>query len=65
MIKVKKIDGSVLWINPHQIESMECVPDLTVTMLSGRKIMLGNNPQEVIDQIIEYRKKIAVDKQEI
>lgn len=65
MIQVKKLGGTDLWINPHQVESMELTPDLTVTMLSGRKIMLAEQPQDVIDKIVDYRNRIAFCRQEI
>ena len=47
------------------IESMETTPDLTLTMLSGRKIIVRNSPQEIIEKIIEYRRKIGIERQEV
>ena len=47
------------------IESMETTPDLTLTMLSGRKIIVRNSPEELIEKIIEYRKKIGIGTQEV
>ena len=63
MIDVLRLDGKNYWVNPHMIESMEETPDLTLTMLSGRKIIVRNSPQEIIHKIIEYRKQIGIDKQ--
>lgn len=65
MIDVLRLDGKNYWVNPHMIESMEETPDLTLTMLSGRKIIVRNSPQEIIHKIIEYRKQIGIDKQEV
>jgi flagellar protein FlbD len=65
MIEVMRLDGKSYWVNPHMIESMESNPDLTLTMLSGRKIIVRNSPQEVIQKIIEYRRQIGIDKQEV
>ncbi|MCI1207859.1 MAG: flagellar FlbD family protein [Treponema sp.] len=65
MIEVMRLDGKKYWINPHMIESMETNPDLTLLMLSGRKIVLKNDPQDVIDKIIAYRKKIGINSQEV
>ena len=65
MIDVMRLDGKIYWVNPHMIEAMETTPDLTLTMLSGRKIIVRNSPQEVIQKIIEYRKQIGIDKQEV
>jgi flagellar protein FlbD len=65
MIDVMRLDGKKFWVNPHMIESMEVHPDLTLTMLSGNKIIVKNSPEEVIQKIIEYRKKIGSDAQEV
>ena len=47
------------------IESMESNPDLTLTMLSGKKIVVKNSPEDVIEKIISYRKKIGINTQEV
>lgn len=60
-----RLDGKIYWVNPHMIESMETTPDLTLTMLSGKKIIVRNSPDEIISKIIEYRKKIGADRQEV
>ena len=65
MIDVLRLDGKIYWVNPHMIEAMEATPDLTLTMLSGRKIIVRNSPEEVIQKILEYRRKIGIDKQEV
>ena len=65
MIDLLRLDGKIFWVNPHMIEAMESNPDLTLTMLSGRKIIVRNSPQEIIHKIIEYRKQIGIDKQEV
>ena len=58
MIYVTRFDGSVLYINPHQIEFMEETPDL-VTMLSGRKVLTKDSFETVLNRIVEYRTRIV------
>lgn len=65
MIDIMRLDGKIYWVNPHMIESMETTPDLTLTMLSGRKIIVKNSPKELIDKIIEYRRNIGIERQEV
>ena len=65
MIDVMRLDGKIYWVNQHMIESMETTPDLTLTMLSGRKIIVKNSPKELIDKIIEYRRNIGIERQEV
>ena len=65
MIELNKLNGAVFYLNPHLIESMECRPDLTITMMSGNTIVVKNNPQEVINRIVAYRQKISLASQEV
>ena len=58
------INGKKYWVNPHMIESMESNPDLTLNMLSGRQLIIKEKPAEIIDKIVEYRKKIGINTQE-
>ena len=65
MIEVMRLNGKKYWINPHMIESMEQNPDLTLSMLSGKKIIVKNTPEDIIEKIIAYRQKIGINTQEI
>ena len=65
MIEVTRLDGKKYWVNPHQIESMENNPDLTLSLLSGKKVVIKETPQQVIDRIVAYRKQIGQYPQEL
>jgi len=64
MIAVTQLNGKEYWINPHQIEVIECNPDVTLVMLSGRHVIVREKPDQVIERIIEYRRKIGAFKNE-
>ena len=64
MIKVTRLNGDGYFINPHQIESMELHPDTTILMLSGKHIVIKEGPDELIDRIVEYRRRIGGFKNE-
>jgi len=64
MIQVTRLDGVEYFLNPHQIESIETHPDTTLVMLSGKRIVIKEKPQTVIDRIVEYRRKIGGFKNE-
>ena len=63
MVEVKRLDGKRYWLNPHQIEYMEQTPDLTLTMLSGKKVVVRESPEEVIDRIVAYRRRIGINQE--
>lgn len=63
MIQVTRLDGKTYWVNPHQIEIMEETPDLTISLLSGKKVVVREKPDEIITRIIEYRRKIGINQE--
>ncbi|MBR6143617.1 MAG: flagellar FlbD family protein [Treponema sp.] len=65
MIEVTRLNGKKYWINPHQIESMEQNPDLTPTLLSGKKVVVSDTPEEVVNKVVEYRRRIGIWNQEL
>ena len=65
MIEVTRLDGSTYWINPHHIEYMENNPDLTLVMLSGKKLVVRNSAEDMIEKIIAYRRLIGAFKNEL
>jgi flagellar protein FlbD len=64
MIKVTRLNGVEYYINPHQIESLEIHPDTTLLMLSGKHVVVLEKVEEVIDRIVEYRRRIGGFKNE-
>ena len=64
MIKVTQLNGKEYFINPHQIESMEIRPDTTLLMLSGKHVVIKEGVPDVIDRIVEYRRRIGGFKNE-
>jgi len=64
MIKVTRLNGKEYFINPHQIESIEIRPDTTLMMLSGKSVVIKEGVDEMIERIIEYRKRIGGFKNE-
>jgi flagellar protein FlbD len=64
MIRVTRLDGKEYYINPHQIESIETRPDTTLLMLSGKYVIVREAVEEVINRIIEYRRRIGAFKNE-
>ena len=64
MIKITRLNGAEYYINPHQIESIELRPDTTLLMLSGKYVVVKEKIDDVIDRIVEYRRRIGGFKNE-
>lgn len=59
MIELKHLNGAVFYVNPHLIESIEAVPDTTITFLSSRRVVVANPLCEVLNKIAQYRKCLS------
>jgi len=64
MIELTRISGTVFWLNPHQIEYIEVVPDTSIVMLSGKHLVVRESVSEVISRIVAYRRQIGAFKNE-
>jgi len=64
MIEVTRLDGTVYWVNPHQIEYIEANPDTTLIMLSGKRLVVREDRQTVFAEIVAYRRQIGAFKNE-
>jgi flagellar protein FlbD len=60
MIKVLKTDGNEIIINADLIEQIRETPDTVITMTNGKKILVEDTADEIIDKVINYRQKIIV-----
>jgi len=58
MIKVRKINGEKMAINAELIETVQATPDTVITFTTGKKILVAENVDEIIDKVISYRKNI-------
>jgi len=58
MICVRKLNNKEVVINVDLIETMEETPDLVITMISGKKYVVGHSKEEVINKVIAYKSRI-------
>jgi len=64
LIKVTRLNGTEYLLNPHLIESVDSTPDTTITLVSGKKVVIKETPEEVMDEIIAYRKRLGISGNE-
>ena len=58
MIPVRLLNGSTLYINSDLVESVTSTPDTIITLTSGRKIVASSRPEEIVDAVVAYRRRI-------
>jgi flagellar protein FlbD len=57
MIFLTRINGTKFYINPELIQTVESTPDTIITLVSNKKMIVKDTPQEIADRFIEYRRK--------
>ncbi|KAF2959845.1 flagellar FlbD family protein [Thermotoga sp. 38H-to] len=58
MIRLTKIDGRWFFLNADLIEAVEALPDTTITLINGKKYIVKESAEEVVQRVIEYKRKI-------
>ncbi|MFP4529527.1 MAG: flagellar FlbD family protein [Candidatus Kapaibacterium sp.] len=57
MIKLTRIDGREIVVNADDIETVETSHDSTVSLKTGRKLIVVESADEIIGKVIEFRQK--------
>ncbi len=60
MIKVTRLNGQAIVINADLIEFVEEIPDTIVSLSTGKKIMVKENSDEIIDKVVGYRRATQI-----
>ncbi len=60
VIKVTRLNGDEYWLNPHMIETMESTPDTTISLITGKKLVVKENPEKVMNLIVSYRQTLGL-----
>ncbi len=58
MIRATRLNQEPFYINPDLIEFIEETPDTVVTMASGRKLVVREKIDTIVDEIVAFRRRI-------
>lgn len=59
MIRVTRMNGVEFVLNAELIEFIDSTPDTVITLTTGKKFVLKDSLDEVVDKVIVYRKAIG------
>ena len=62
MIKLHKLNGAEIIVNADLIESVEATPDTVLSLATGNRFLVKDSVQEVVDKVVEYKRKVYADK---
>lgn len=60
MILVHRLRGEVVWLNPDLIESIETTPDTVITLVDGRRAVVRDSAEDIVERMMTYRASVLV-----
>ncbi len=57
MIKVTRLNSSELVINCDMIEFVEAIPETMISLITGKKIIISEDVDEIINRVAEFKSK--------
>lgn len=58
MIEVTRLNGSLMLLNSDLIKTAEASPDTMLTLVSGEKLIVREDPAEVVERVLAYRARL-------
>lgn len=62
MIKLEKLNGTMVVVNAELIESVEAGPDTVINLATGNRYLVKNPVEDVINLVVEYKKKVYSER---
>ena len=58
MIKLTRLNNSTVAINPDHIGWVEALPDTTLFLIGGDKILVRETLDELVERVVAYRRAV-------
>ncbi len=58
MIEVTRINHVPFLLNSDLIEHIESTPDTVISLTNGQKVMVLEDPQELVRRVVAFRRRI-------
>lgn len=58
MILLHLLNDSEFYLNDDLIVKLEAFPDTVITLTDGRTIRVKETPEEIVEKIIQYKRRI-------
>lgn len=59
MIDVHLMNGNEIVLNSDLIEFVEATPDTVVSLTNGKKLMVRETVQQVVESIFQFRRRLG------
>ncbi|HUX44111.1 MAG TPA: flagellar FlbD family protein [Terracidiphilus sp.] len=58
MIELTRLNGSPMILNSDLIKTAESSPDTMLTLINGEKLIVREEPAEVLERVLAYRARL-------
>ena len=65
MVRITRLNDTVLVVNADLIEFLEATPDTIVTLTTGRKVIAKESIDELIDKVVAYKRRFLQPTPEV
>jgi len=60
MIMLTRLNGTQFVLNCELIETIEETPDTVITTTNGKKYVIKENIEEIVEKVVKYKSKILL-----
>jgi flagellar protein FlbD len=64
MIRLQGLDHKVFILNDDHIERIQEVPETLITLSNGKKYLVMESAEEVVNKVIDFKKKIHIETED-
>lgn len=65
MIIVHRLRGEPMLLNADLIETVESTPDTVITLVDGRRVVVADEPKEIVARVVRFRGALLAAASEI
>lgn len=58
MIRLTRLNGSNFVLNCELIETVESTPDTVISTVNGKKYIVSETIEEIVEKVIQYKRNI-------
>ncbi|WP_042224092.1 flagellar FlbD family protein [Oceanobacillus manasiensis] len=62
MIELRRLNNETFTLNALMIEQVQAFPDTTITLLNGKKVVVKEKEQTVIEMATDFYNKIGLQQ---
>ena len=62
MIHLTRLNGNPVTINAELIESLEACPNTVVSLATSNRYIVRETVDEVVEKVVEYRRKVNAEQ---